>query len=120
MRYKNDLLDKFGLHSESTSKKHAQANQVQVNNFSSPSYLRQSSTLIKDALQKGFDVLQLANGDIVTTYTKTVVTKYEWDAVRGKLAKVKAGAEKKKAADKVEKKKTRAPAESAEKVSEDV
>jgi hypothetical protein len=54
-----------------------------------PRYLRQSSSLIQDALQKGFDVLQLANGDIVTTGTKTVVYQYTWDQEKGKLVKTK-------------------------------
>lgn len=54
-----------------------------------PDYLRQSSALINEALQKGFDVLQLANGDIVTTGTKTIVHQYSWDSEKGKLAKVK-------------------------------
>lgn len=54
-----------------------------------PRYLRQSSSLIQDALQKGFDVLQLANGDIVTTGTKTVVHQYTWDESKGKLMKAK-------------------------------
>jgi hypothetical protein len=52
-------------------------------------YLRQSSSLIQDALQKGFDVLQLANGDIVMTGTKTVVYQYSWDDEKGKLTKAK-------------------------------
>ncbi len=54
-----------------------------------PRYLRQSSALIQDALQKGFDVLQLANGDIVTTGTKTVVYQYTWNEEKGKLLKTK-------------------------------
>ncbi len=54
-----------------------------------PRYLRQSSSLINEALQKGFDVLQLANGDIVTTGTKTVVYQYTWDAEKGKLVRAK-------------------------------
>jgi Protein of unknown function (DUF2671) len=54
-----------------------------------PAYLRHSSALINEALQKGFDVLQLANGDIVTTGTKTVVYTYSWDASHAKLAKIK-------------------------------
>jgi len=48
-------------------------------------YIKQSSTLISDALTKGFDVLQMSNGDIVTTGTKTVVYKYTWDEDGGKL-----------------------------------
>jgi hypothetical protein len=54
-----------------------------------PRYLRQSSSLIQESLQKGFDVLQLANGDIVTTGTKTIVYQYTWDESKGKLVKYK-------------------------------
>lgn len=54
-----------------------------------PRYLRQSATLIAEALQKGFDVLQMANGDIVTTGTKTVVYTYSWDEEKGKLIRSK-------------------------------
>ena len=61
-----------------------------------PRYLRQSSSLIQEALQKGFDVLQLANGDIVTTGTKTVVHQYTWDNEKGKLVKPKSEARKSK------------------------
>lgn len=52
-------------------------------------YLRQSSALINDALQKGFDVLQMANGDIVLTGTKTVVYRYSWEQKAAKLVKAK-------------------------------
>lgn len=61
-----------------------------------PRYLRQSSSLIQEALQKGFDVLQLANGDIVTTGTKTVVFQYRWDEEKGKLVKSKPSGERKR------------------------
>lgn len=60
-----------------------------TNMMMDPRYLRQSSSLIQDALQRGFDVLQLANGDIVTTGTKTVVYQYTWDPEKGKLVKTK-------------------------------
>jgi len=60
-----------------------------TNTMLDPRYLRQSSSLIQDALQKGFDVLQLANGDIVMTGTKTVVYQYVWDEDNGKLVKAK-------------------------------
>lgn len=59
-----------------------------------PRYLRQSATIIQDALQKGFDVLQLATGDIVATGTKTIVNKYIWDDEKGKLVKQKPEANK--------------------------
>jgi len=54
-----------------------------------PRYLRQSAALIQEALAKGFDVLQLASGEIVTTGTKTIVFQYVWDDVKGKLVKYK-------------------------------
>lgn len=54
-----------------------------------PDYLRQSSSLIQEALQKGFDVLQLANGDIVCTGTKTIVHRYTWDDAKTRLNLVK-------------------------------
>ncbi len=62
-------------------------------------YLRQSAALISDALQKGFDVLQMANGDVITTGTKTVVYTYTWDDDKGKLVRAKAKSKKEKASD---------------------
>lgn len=59
-------------------------------------YLRQSASLISEALQKGFDVLQLANGDIITTGTKTVVYTYTWDDEKAKLVRTKAAAKRTK------------------------
>jgi hypothetical protein len=53
-------------------------------------YIRHSSAIIHEALQKGFDVLQLANGDIVTTGTKIVSYRYRWDETKGRLIRVKA------------------------------
>ena len=71
------------------SKKTSESDPEITNMMLDPRYLRQSSSLIQEALQKGFDVLQLANGDIVTTGTKTVVYQYSWDESKGKLAKTK-------------------------------
>ena len=71
------------------SKKAAEGEPEITNMMLDPRYLRQSSSLIQDSLQKGFDVLQLANGDIVTTGTKTVVYQYTWDGDKGKLIKSK-------------------------------
>jgi hypothetical protein len=72
-----------------TPKKTVEGEPEITNMMLDPRYLRQSSSLIQDALQKGFDVLQLANGDIVTTGTKTVVYQYAWDEEKGKLVKTK-------------------------------
>lgn len=82
MGYEN-LLDKFGLRGEILEKKRTPNKWLA--HLSEPAYLRQSSDLIKSSLQSGLDVLQLANGDIVTTETKTVVTKYVWNVAKKKL-----------------------------------
>jgi hypothetical protein len=89
MTYENRLLKKFNLSGKAGSKKKAEIDSPVVNMMNDPAYLRQSSALINEALQKGFDVLQLANGDIVTTGTKTVVYQYAWDNEKGKLVKTK-------------------------------
>lgn len=62
--------------------------------MSNPEYLRHSSAVINDALKEGFDVLQLPNGDIVTTGTKTIVNTYVWDAKAGRLDKARNAPEK--------------------------
>jgi|GEM_PF-4844526 len=59
------------------------------NAMNDPTYLRQSASLINGALKQGFDVLQMANGDIVTTITKTIATRYHWDSSKSKLIKEK-------------------------------
>lgn len=86
-------MKKFGLTSKKiasqTVKKSPEAEPEITNMMLDARYLRQSSSLIQDSLQKGFDVLQLANGDIVATGTKTVVYHYSWDQEKGKLIKSK-------------------------------
>lgn len=79
----------------SAPKRTGEADPEITNMMLDPRYLRQSSSLIQDALQKGFDVLQLSNGDIVTTGTKTVVYQYSWDEEKGRLVKRKPDASKK-------------------------
>ena len=59
--------------------------------MSDPDYIRASSKFISDSLRKGHDVLQLDNGDVVTTYTKTVVTQYRWDAKKKKMVRSRTG-----------------------------
>jgi Protein of unknown function (DUF2671) len=62
--------------------------------MANPEYLRHSSSVINEALKEGFDVLQLPNGDIVTTGTKTIVNTYVWDAQSSRLDKSRAPNEK--------------------------
>ena len=97
MAYRNSLMKKLNL-SKSALKKSAKEEGKNKETSDGPNiadimldarYLRQSSTLINDALQKGFDVLQLSDGSIVMTGTKTIVYRYDWDTEKGKLAKIK-------------------------------
>lgn len=89
--YKNNLINNMDLASKSASGSAGNlAEKEMMNKMSDPGYLRQSSALINDALQKGFDVMQLADGDIVMTGVKTVVYQYSWDADQGKLVRNKA------------------------------
>ncbi len=53
--------------------------------LSDPKYMDSAATIIRDAMTKGFDVIQLENGDIVTTGTKVIVTQYTWNAKKGTL-----------------------------------
>jgi hypothetical protein len=99
MTYKNRLLKNFNLASKAASSSKVSRGEMETviaNMMTDPRYLRQSSSLINEALQKGFDVLQLANGDIVTTGTKTVVYQYTWDDEKGKLVKAKSESSTKK------------------------
>lgn len=44
--------------------------------------------VINEALQKGYDIIHMENGDIITTGTKIVVTQFRWDAEKRKLLKI--------------------------------
>jgi len=89
MRKLNLTAKKLASSIISAPRKNADSDAATPNMMLDPRYLRQSSTLIQDSLQKGFDVLQLANGDIVTTGTKTIVYQYTWDEEKGKLVKAR-------------------------------
>lgn len=86
MSGKNRLLDKLNMPKRSESAEEAQDTNI-TEMMMDARYLRQSSSLVNQALQKGFDVLQMENGEIVMTGTKTVIYRYNWDAEKGKLVK---------------------------------
>jgi hypothetical protein len=50
-------------------------------------YVRESCALIAEALKHGCDVMQMANGDVITTELKPVTIQYVWDNERGKLVR---------------------------------
>jgi hypothetical protein len=54
-------------------------------------YICKSCSLITDALQKGCDVMQMPNGDIIISELKTVTLQYTWDDKKGKLIRTQMG-----------------------------
>lgn len=50
-------------------------------------YIRESCALIAEALSNGCDVMQMANGDIITTELKPVTIQYIWDNEKSKLVR---------------------------------
>ena len=54
-------------------------------------YVCKSCSLITESLQKGCDVMQLTNGDIIVTEMKAVTFQYTWDDKRGKLVRTQHG-----------------------------
>jgi len=96
----NRIIKKIHLSAKASGARRAGEAAVDMDSgdvMGDPRYLRQSSSLINEALQKGFDVLQMVDGSIITTGTKTVVYQYKWDNDKGKLVKTKPDAATKKA-----------------------
>ena len=67
---------------------HASSNQDALNDMR---YICQSGALITESLQKGSDVMQLPDGDIIITELKTVTYQYTWDGQKGKLVRAHTG-----------------------------
>lgn len=59
-------------------------------------YICKSCSLITESLQKGCDVMQLANGDIIITEMKPITFQYSWDEKKGKLVRSQLGSKHKK------------------------
>lgn len=56
--------------------------------FGDVNYMRQSASLINNCLHKGSYVVQMPDGDILVTETKTVTFQYTWDEDKGKLVRI--------------------------------
>ena len=73
------------LEKNNTSKEDA-TNENDV--FSDIYYICKSTSLIVESLQKGLDVAQLPNGDVLVTEVKTINTQYSWDKNKQKMSKI--------------------------------
>lgn len=56
--------------------------------FDNLKYLCQSTQLITDSLQRGCDVTQMPNGDIIITEVKVMNTQYMWDNTKKRMIRV--------------------------------
>ncbi|MBN9543612.1 MAG: DUF2671 domain-containing protein [Alphaproteobacteria bacterium] len=59
-------------------------------------YIRKSSSLVSEALHRGCDVIQTADGDVFVTEVKTVTFHYTWDSKKGRMVRVNSGGRSKK------------------------
>ena len=93
MPQKLDLLNRL-IASKEVKPRTSSGDDLLAELMANPDYLRHSSEVINDALKEGFDVLQLPNGNIVTTGTRVVVNNFVWDEGKRKLVKSRAANEK--------------------------
>lgn len=56
--------------------------------FDNLKYICESTILITDSLQRGLDVAQMPNGDIVVTEIKTVNIQYVWSNEKQKMVRI--------------------------------
>jgi hypothetical protein len=70
------------------------------NPSSNKTYVKKSLTLVTEALNKGSDVMQMGNGDILITEVKTVTYKYKWNDDKNKFERVTSGSKVRKRAEK--------------------
>lgn len=59
--------------------------------MSNVKYVCKSCSLITESLQKGCDVMQMPNGDIIITELKAVTFHYTWDAKKSALVRSQSG-----------------------------
>jgi hypothetical protein len=91
MAYKTNVFNSLNITRDAKANASEDSNDL-AELMANPEYLRYSSSIINDALKDGFDVLQLPNGDIVTTGTKIITNTYVWDASKNALTKARANA----------------------------
>ena len=59
-------------------------------------YKKKLSAMVKDALDKGFDIMQRSDGSIIITEMRPVTFLYNWDEKKGKFERAKSGSRIKK------------------------
>ncbi|GAB4169798.1 MAG: hypothetical protein Tsb006_7680 [Rickettsiaceae bacterium] len=75
--------------SEATKEENVSDNSAEDKDlFSDIKYICGSTSLIVESLQKGLDIAQLPNGDVIVTEVKTVNTQYSWNDQKQRMVKV--------------------------------
>ena len=83
-----EMVANLNEHSKNSSANESEDNSV----FSDMRYVCKSCSLITESLQKGCDVIQMPNGDIIVTEMRPVTLQYTWDSKKGKIVRSSAGA----------------------------
>ena len=53
-----------------------------------PKYMEQLQVLINQSLENGQDILELPNGEVVLTVTKTIIDRYRWNDEAQQIEKI--------------------------------
>lgn len=59
--------------------------QEQFDVLTDDAYIRKTKPVIISALDNGCDVIQMPNGDLIVTETKTITTQYKWNQDKNKM-----------------------------------
>lgn len=79
----------IALEQKPENKKTADENTKDI--FDNIDYICGSTGLIVESLQRGLDVAQLSNGDVMITEVKVVNTQYSWDQNKKRMVKISQG-----------------------------
>lgn len=68
---------------------YSQSKDLEENNvLEEARYICKSGALITESLERGSDIMQMPNGDIIVSEMKAVTFYYAWDKVKGKLVRL--------------------------------
>jgi hypothetical protein len=68
---------------------YSQSKDLEENNvLEEARYICKSGALITESLERGSDIMQMPNGDIIVSEMKAVTFYYAWDKVKGNLVRL--------------------------------
>lgn len=82
----------FGINNKDERKvKFVQNNDSKSTCVNDYNYFRRLRSIAKESLRRGFDVLQLPNGDVTITELKAITYHYTWAPEKGRFQRAKSG-----------------------------